>query len=212
MVLARGATSEEGEEAGPPGPGGEGRKRVSECYLSSPLRPGDCPSFFRLRRRQFTGVPHCFIYVWWRGIQCRGVDGCPGESRFRRDVMARPVSVQERLREWRRGSPLFGRRPRADSRGQLTRGRTEHNNGRDDVLSLHASTASGMALQCPGWRRGGGDGRTGLMVTEGTRPTSRHGPLRARNGRPTPFEGTAVLFRGCGTRGRTRVGGTMSRS
>jgi hypothetical protein len=29
-----------------------------------PLRLWDCPSFYRPRRRQFTGVPHCFIYVW----------------------------------------------------------------------------------------------------------------------------------------------------
>jgi hypothetical protein len=35
------------------------------------------------------------------------------------------------------------------------------------------------------------------MVTVGTRPTSRHGPVRARNRRPSPFEGSAVLFQGC---------------
>jgi hypothetical protein len=77
------------------------------------------------------------------------------------------------------------------------RGRTKHSSGHGDVLSPRASTASRMTLQCPRWRRGGGDGRTGLMVTEGTRPTSRHGPVRARNGRPSPFEGSTVLFRGC---------------
>jgi hypothetical protein len=62
-------------------------------------------------------------------------------------------------------------------------------------------TVSGMVLQCPGWCRDGGGGCTGLMVTEGTRltdPTSRHGPERVRNRRPSPFEGSAVLFRGCG--------------
>jgi hypothetical protein len=74
----------------------------------------------------------------------------------------------------------------------------EHSSGRGDVLSSRASTASRMALQCPGWRCGGGDGRTGLMVTEGTRPTSRHGPVRVQNGRSSPFEGSTVLFRGCG--------------
>jgi hypothetical protein len=52
-------------------------------------------------------------------------------------------------------------------------------------------------MQCPGWCRDGGDGRTGLMVTEGTRPTSRHGPVRAQNGRPSSFEGSNILFRGC---------------
>jgi hypothetical protein len=34
-----------------------------------------------------------------------------------------------------------------------------------------AATASGMVMQWPGWRRGGGDGRTGLMVTVVTAPT-----------------------------------------
>jgi hypothetical protein len=58
-----------------------------------------------------------------------------------------------------------------------------------------------MALQCPGCRRDGGDGRTGPMATEETRLTgltSRHGPGSARNRRPSPFEGSDVLFRGCG--------------
>jgi hypothetical protein len=45
-------------------------------------------------------VPHCFIYMWRHGVQCHGVDGRPGESFFWRDVMACPVSVQERLRGW----------------------------------------------------------------------------------------------------------------
>jgi hypothetical protein len=39
------------------------------------------------------------------------------------------------------------------------------------------------------------------MVMEGTRftdPTSRHGPEQAWNRRPSPFVGSAVLFRGCG--------------
>jgi hypothetical protein len=63
------------------------------------------------------------------------------------------------------------------------------------------STASGMALQCLGWRRDGGDGCTGPMVTEGMRltgPMSRRGPVRAWNRRPSPFESSAVLFQGCG--------------
>jgi hypothetical protein len=71
------------------------------------------------------------------------------------------------------------------------------------AASLHPvlPTASGMAPQCLGWRRDGGDGCTGPMVTEGTRltnPTSRHGPVRAWNRRPPPFECSAVLFRGRG--------------
>jgi hypothetical protein len=47
--------------------------------------------------------------------------------------MARPVSVQDRLRGWRRGSLPFGGRPRADSRVQLTGGHMEHSDGRGGV-------------------------------------------------------------------------------
>jgi hypothetical protein len=62
-----------------------------------------------------------------------------------------------------------------------------------------------MVLQCPGWRRGSGDGRTRLMVMEGTRLTgltSRRHPGRARVGHPSPFRGfrRPVLFQGCGVR------------
>jgi hypothetical protein len=42
---------------------GEGKKRASERCLSSPSWLGDCPSFYRPRRRQFTSVSHCFVYV-----------------------------------------------------------------------------------------------------------------------------------------------------
>jgi hypothetical protein len=114
--------------------------------------------------------------------------------------MVCPVSVQERLRGWRHRSLPFGRRPRVDSRAQLTRGRTERSNGRGDVLSPRASTMSRMALQCPGWRRGGGDGRTGLMVTEGTRPTSWHGPVRVQNRRPSPSRVPPSSFEGAARR------------
>jgi hypothetical protein len=62
-----------------------------------------------------------------------------------------------------------------------------------------------MAMSCRrvfpqhrGWRCNGWDGRTGLMVTAGMRPTSRHGLVRAWNKRSSYFEGSAVLFRGCG--------------
>jgi hypothetical protein len=166
-----------------------------------PLRPGDCPSFYRPRRRKFTSVPHCFIYVWRHGVQCRGVDGRPGESCFWRDVMACPVSVQEPLRRWRCRGRSFGGHPHADLMVPLTRGRTRHSSGRGNVLSPRTSTASRMALQCPGWRHGGGDGRTGLMVTEVTSPaglTSRGSPGQVWKGARPPFEGSTVLFRGRG--------------
>jgi hypothetical protein len=98
---------------------------VQVSAVRRPLRLGDCSSFYRPRRRQFTSVPHCFIYVWGYGVQCRGVDGRPGESCIWWGVMACPVSVQERLRGWRcRGRP-FGRCRYMGSRMRLTGGRGE---------------------------------------------------------------------------------------
>jgi hypothetical protein len=129
--------------------------------------------------------------------------------------MACPVSVQERLQGWRCGSFPFSRRPYADSRVQLTGSRRAHSSCHGGVLSPRTPTTSGMALQCPGRRRGGGDDHTGPMVTEETRlagPTSRHRPGRARDGHPYPFQGLRrPLSRGrCAS--RTGVGGTVSRS
>jgi hypothetical protein len=95
-------------------------------------------------------VPHCFIYVWRHDVQCRGVDGRPSESCFRRDVMLCPVFVQERLRGWRCRGRSFGGRPHTDSRVPLTGGRTGHISRCGNVLSPRASTTSGMAMQCPG--------------------------------------------------------------
>jgi hypothetical protein len=116
-------------------------------------------------------VSHYFAYVWGHGVQCHGVDGRPSESRFWWGIMACPVRVQEWLRGgWRRGCSFEGR-PREDSRVPLSRGRTRHNGWRGGVSSPHASKASGMVMQWLGWRRGGGDGRTGLMATEVTVPT-----------------------------------------
>jgi hypothetical protein len=178
-----------------------------------PLRLGDCPSFYRPRRRQFTGVPHCFIYVWRHDVQCRGVDGRPGESCFRRDVMVCPVSVQERLRGWRCRGPSFGGRPHVDSRVPLTGGCTRHSSRRGDVLSPRASTASGMAMQCPGWCRDGGDSRTGPTATEVTGPaglTSGCSPRQAWNRRLFPLRGFRRPLSRAWRISRTRVGGTVS--
>jgi hypothetical protein len=119
------------------------------------------------------------------------------------------------LRGWRRRNFPFGRRPYTDSRVQLTGGRRGHNSGRGSVLSPHAPTASRMALQCPGWRRDGGDGRTRPMVTEEmhpTGPTSRRGPGRARNRRLFPFRGFHRPFSRVRRVGRTGVGCTVSQS
>jgi hypothetical protein len=151
-------------------------------------------------------VPHCFTYVWQYGVQCSEIDGHLGESCFWRGVMVCRVSVQDRLRGWRRRSFPFGRRLYADSRVQLTGGRKVYNSRRGDILSPRTPTASRMELHCPGWRRGGGDGRTGPTVMDEMRltgPTSR---------RPSPFRGfrrpPSRVQHAC----RTRVGGTVSRS
>jgi hypothetical protein len=115
--------------------------------------------------------------------------------------MACPVSVKERLRGWRLRTFPCGSRPYADLRVQLTGGCRAHSSRRGGVLSPCNPTASGMALQCPGWRHDGGDGRAGPMVMEETRLTylmSRRGPRQVWNRCPPPFEGSTVLFRGCG--------------
>jgi hypothetical protein len=77
VVLARGATNEEGEEVGPPGPRcfsieasaniAAKAESVRASAIRRPPAARDCPSFYRPRRRQFTGAPHYFIYVWRYG-------------------------------------------------------------------------------------------------------------------------------------------------
>jgi hypothetical protein len=109
--------------------------------------------------------------------------------------MACPVRIQERLRGWRCGGPLFRDRPCEDLSVPLTRGCTRHNGWRGGVLSPHASTASGTMVQWSGWRHDGGDGRIGPTVTEVTAPaglTSRRRPVRSRSSRAS-----SLPFRGC---------------
>jgi hypothetical protein len=160
-------------------------------------------------------MPHSFSYVWRYGVQRRRVDGRPGESCFWQSVMACLVSIQERLRRWRCGDFPLGRRSYADSRVRLTGGCKAHSSRRGGVLSFRTPTASGMVLQCPGWRRGSGDGRTGLMVTGETPltgPTSRRRPGRPRDRCPSPFRGFRRPLSRVRRTGRTRVGSTMLRS
>jgi hypothetical protein len=150
-------------------------------------------------------VPYCFIYVWRYGVQHRGVDGRPGESRFWRDVMVYPVSVQERLRGWRRRGCPFGGRPRADSRVSLTGGRTRHSSGRGNVPSPRASTASRMTMQWLGWlHRADGDGGDAPDVTAWPRASTEHASVPLRG-----FRRPLLRVR---RSGRTRVGGTVPRS
>jgi hypothetical protein len=58
-----------------------------------------------------------------------------------------------------------------------------HSSGRGDVSSSRVPIVLGMVLQCPGWWYSGGDGRTGLKVTEemrSTGPTSWCRPTRVQ--------------------------------
>jgi hypothetical protein len=179
-----------------------------------PLRLGDCLSFFRPRRKQFTSVPHYFAYVWRHGVQCHGVDGHPGESCLWRGVMACLVRTQERLRGWQCSGFLFGDHPCEDSRVLLTRGHTRHSDRCGGVLSPHASTASGMAMQWPGWCLDDGDGRTGPMVTEATIPaglSSRRRPVQSWSSRASSLRGLYRPFSRLRCASRTGVGGSVPR-
>jgi hypothetical protein len=116
--------------------------------------------------------------------------------------MARPVRVQERLRGWRCSDLLFGDRPCEDSRVPWREVVQGYSYWRGGVPSPHASAASVMVMQWPGWRQGrrgwshradgdGGDRSRWPDVTA----LSLHGRgvvVRLL------FESSAVLFRGCG--------------
>jgi hypothetical protein len=111
------------------------------------------------------------------------------------------------------GSLSFGRRACVSSRVGLTEGWRSHNGGRGDVSSSWAPTTPGMVLQCSGWWRSGGDGRTGPMATEKTHltgPTSRRHPVRVLDRRSYPFRGFCRPLLRVRRAGRTRVGDTVS--
>jgi hypothetical protein len=149
---------------------------VCSLYVVMSLRLGDCPSFYRPRREQFTGVSHysptcggmassatelttvlanlTLVGVSWRVL-------CP----YRSDFEGSGVEVGHL---W------------AGSRVPSTGVRMRYSGGHGDVLSPCAPIASGMSSQNPVWRCSGGDGRAGLIVTEKTAPadlTSRCSPV-----------------------------------
>jgi hypothetical protein len=180
----------------------------------SGVTPGDCLSFYRPRRKQFTSMPHCSSYVWRHGVHCHGVDGRPGESHFRRGVMACPMRVQEQLRGWRRRGCPFEGRPRGDSRLPLTCGRTRHSGWHGGVLSPHAYTTSGMVVWWPGWRHDGRDGRTGPMVMEVTAAvglTSRRRSVRSWSSHAPCLRGLCHPFSRVRCAGHKGVDGTVPR-
>jgi hypothetical protein len=121
-----------------------------------------------------------FSDVWRRGEQRHGADSRPGESCSSRGVVARPVLVQEQLRNPRRSGWLSGRRRGPVRECRLREVRTRHSGGHGGVPSPYTPTASGTSSQCPVWRCSGGDGRTGLTATGKTAPaglTSRRNPV-----------------------------------
>jgi hypothetical protein len=114
--------------------------------------------------------------------------------------MACLVLAKERLRGWLHRNFSFGRCLYTDSRVWLTEGREVHSCGCGNVLSSRVPTAPGMDVQGPGWLHSGGDGRTGMEVTGETRSSglmSPRCPAWAWGRCPYPFEGSAVLLRGC---------------
>jgi hypothetical protein len=141
-------------------------------------------------------------------VQCHGVDGCPGESRFWWGVAARPMPVQEQLSGWWCRGRSSGRRPQAGSRVPLTGGRTRYSGWRSGVLSPHVP-------QRQVWWFSGRDGRTGPMAMEVTAPTgltSRHRPARVQGSYALSLRGFCRPFSRARGAGRTGVGGTVPRA
>jgi hypothetical protein len=71
--------------------------RLTAVRCSMPLRRGGSPPFYRPRRAIYRHAA-LFCYVLWYGVQCRGVDGRPGESCSSHGVVACPVLEQGQLR------------------------------------------------------------------------------------------------------------------
>jgi hypothetical protein len=68
-------------------------------------------------------------------------------------------------------------------------------------------------MQWPGWRRDGGDGRSGPMAMEVTAPaglTSRRSPVRAWSSRSSSIRGLCRPFSRVRRVRHTRVGGAVS--
>jgi hypothetical protein len=73
---------------------------------------------------------------------------------------------------------------------------------------------AGIVMQWSGWRRNGGDGRTGPMATEVTAPTgltSRRSPVRTWSSRSSSLRGLRHPFSRVRRVGRTGVGGIVPR-
>jgi hypothetical protein len=158
---------------------GEGGKRASVRYLSSPRGQGTSFSLYRSRGGGLqlccTVLTTCGGMVYnateWMAILANLAPvGRRGESCSRPRAASRVAVWELPVR-----SP-----PYAGSRVQPTKGHGMHSSGRGDVLSSRIPTAPGRVLQRSGWWHSGGDGCTGPTVTEETRcrcfrPATYHG-------------------------------------
>jgi hypothetical protein len=163
---------------------------VQVCrYPSSPCGHGTASSFYRPRRGGLQSCRMALALIWWHGAQCRGVDGCPGESRFGQASW----QVLCLSRSGFKGSDVGASRlVSIRTPAGLTEDRRLRSGGRGGVPSSRAPTTPGMTLQCLGWWHSGGDGRTGPQVTEemcSAGLTSRRHPGRARGRWSYPFRG-----------------------
>jgi hypothetical protein len=159
-------------------------------------------------------MPHHFSYVWRYGVQCHGVDGRPGESCFWQDVMARLVSVQDRLRAWWHRCFSFDCRPYVGFEGAANGRPLGAQQSAWRRLVAPSPTVLEMVMQHPGWCWDGGDGRTGPMATKVTGLaglTSRRSPVWAWSSRPSPLRGLRHHLLRARRVSRTGVGGTVSR-
>jgi hypothetical protein len=170
---------------------GEGGKAGELAIRHPPAARGPPPPFIDQGRR-FTVMPHgSMCCVCQHGVQCRGIDNCPGESCLWQAswrVLCRPGAASRVVVS----KFSFDRCPYANSRAWLTEGRRLYNGGRGDVLSIWVATVLGMARQFSGWQHSGGDGRTGPEVMEEMRSagfTSRRHPMRVRGRWPYSFRG-----------------------
>jgi hypothetical protein len=184
-------------------------------HPSSPCGQGTAPSFYRPRGGSLqschTVLATCGGMVYsvteWMAILANLASGgallrtlCPSRSSFEGSgVGASPfrLSCMRQLKGWADG------RPGVAQRWTWRR------------LVVLSPIAPGMELQCSGWWRSGGDGRTGPMATEEMRlsgPTSWRRPVCARDRRSYPFQGFYHPLSRVRCVGRTRVGSTVSQS
>jgi hypothetical protein len=148
------------------------------CRPVSP-RLGDCPSFYRPRREQFTCVPHYFP-------TCGGMESSATELTA---VLANPPPVGASWRVlcsyrsgFEGGSVVVGHPAVAVARfeGAVNGGPYEAQWRSWRRLVPTRPNSIGMSSHCPAWCGSGGDGRIGLTTTGMTDPaglTSRRGPV-----------------------------------